>query len=112
MILEHGEARTFAPFDRFDMWERDRGRSLAELLDEFEALRRRNLEELRRLRTEGLDLGATGLHPELGPVRLGQLLATWVAHDLSHVRQVARTMARRYAPAVGPWKEYLPVMEG
>ncbi|MFQ5679435.1 MAG: DinB family protein [Gemmatimonadota bacterium] len=111
IILEHGEERPFEPFDRFAMIERSRGKTIAELLDDFETARRGNVAELRRLVADGLDLEQTGRHPELGRVTLGELLATWAAHDLSHLRQVARVLAKRYAHEVGPWRAYLPVME-
>jgi hypothetical protein len=108
-ILEHGESRSFEPFDRFAHLHRDPDRSLDELLDEFEALRARNLESLRELLATGPGMGTRGLHPELGSVTLGELLATWVAHDLTHLVQIARTLARQYEEQVGPWRAYLSV---
>ena len=108
-ILEHGEERAFEPFDRFAQFEASRGKSLEELLDEFEALRAANLEALAELPVaESLD--RSGRHPELGSVTLRQLLATWVVHDLGHIGQIARAMARQYADRVGPWVEHLPVL--
>lgn len=110
-ILEHGEGRTFEPFDRFAMFEASRGRTLGELLAEFATLRQSSLEQLDALGIGEHDLDRKGVHPELGVVTLRQLLATWVAHDLGHLAQVARVMARQYADEVGPWREYLPILE-
>ncbi len=111
IILEHGEARAFDTFDRFAQLEVSRGRTLASLLDEFAALRQQNLRELAALRLTEADLDRRGRHPQLGAVTLRQLLATWVAHDLGHVAQTARVMAKQYRDAVGPWRAYLPVMD-
>jgi hypothetical protein len=110
MIREHGEGRPFEPFDRFGMYRESAGKTLAELLDSFAALRAANLATLRGWRLTRADLAARGRHPDLGPVTLSQLLATWVAHDLGHVAQIARVMAKRYTEAVGPWIAYLPVL--
>jgi DinB family protein len=111
IILEHGESRAFDPFDRFGFKDRSVGLTIAELLDQFEALRRRNLGELESLPLEPGDLERRGRHPELGSVTLGQLLATWVAHDLDHISQVARVMARRCREDVGPWREFLRILQ-
>jgi hypothetical protein len=108
-ILRHGEAVPFPPFDRFAMFEASRGRTLAELLDTFAELRVVGVDRLRSLLSPG-DLARRGTHPELGTVTLGQHLSTWVAHDLSHIGQIVRVMARRYATAVGPWRRYLPLL--
>ncbi|HEX6434546.1 MAG TPA: DinB family protein, partial [Gemmatimonadales bacterium] len=103
--------RPFIPFDRFAQFRDSRGKSLRELLDTFADLRRENVTRLESLRLEHRDFDRRGLHPELGPVTLGQLLATWVAHDLNHLGQVARVMGRQYTEAVGPWLEYLPLLQ-
>jgi hypothetical protein len=110
-ILRHGEAVPFPKFDREAMFAASQGRSLGELLDTFEALRRDSLRRLDALGLTDDDLSRRGLHPELGTVTLGQHLATWVAHDMSHLAQIVRTMARRYAEAVGPWMAYLSVLK-
>jgi len=110
MILEHGERRTFEPFDRFAMLKSSVGRTLESLLDEFPAVRTASLETLRGWRLTPARLQLRGTHPEFGPVTLGQLLATWVAHDLDHLSQVVRVMAKQYAGAVGPWAAYLRVV--
>lgn len=112
IILDHGESRAFDKFDRFAQFEISRGRSLDSLLDEFAALRRDNLSQLTALRVTEADLDRKGRHPELGPVTLRQLLSTWVAHDLDHVVQVSRTLARQYTDEVGPWRAYLRVISG
>jgi len=112
IILEHGEARPFDKFDRFAQFELSRGRSVDSLLDEFAVLRRANLRDLAALEITEADLDRRGTHPGLGVVTLGQLLATWVAHDLDHVVQVARVLARQYSDAVGPWRAYLRVISG
>jgi hypothetical protein len=111
IILAQGPNRRFEPFDRFAQKRESQGKSLADLLDEFTRLRSENLATLRgwRLSDEQLDL--RGEHPELGVVTLRQLLATWAAHDLGHVAQIARVLAKQYREAVGPWRAYLPVLD-
>ena len=110
IILEHGEARQFDPFDRFAQFEESKGRTLEDLLEEFVALRERNLAALREMKIGADDFEKTGQHPALGRVTLKELLATWVTHDLDHIAQVARTMAKQYASAVGPWQAYISIL--
>jgi hypothetical protein len=110
LILAHGESRTFDVFDRFAMFEASRGQTLGELLDTFAQLRAANVARLEALRLAPEDIARRGRHPELGSVTLGQHLATWVAHDLSHLAQIARVMGRRYSEAAGPWRAYLPML--
>jgi DinB superfamily len=110
IILEHGEARPFDPFDRFAQFEESKGKPLGELLDEFAALRERNLATLSEMKIGAEDLEKTGQHPALGRVTLKELLATWVTHDLDHIAQVARTMAKQYASEVGPWQAYISIL--
>jgi hypothetical protein len=93
------------------MFDASRGRTMAELLDTFAQLRATNLDRLRALALGKDDLARRGRHPALGPVTLGQLLATWVAHDLSHIGQIVRVMGRQYGEAVGPWRAYLPMLQ-
>jgi hypothetical protein len=112
IILQHGEARAFDPFDRFAQFGGSEGRTLASLLDEFATLRRESLRELAALRLTDADLDRRGQHPELGVVTLRQLLATWVAHDLDHVAQVSRVLARQYSDEVGPWRAFLRIISG
>lgn len=110
VILSQGENRTFVPFDRFAQFERSKGKTLSNLLDEFTEARKKSLETLRSLNLTEKDLELKGMHPELGEVTLGQLLATWVVHDLNHIRQIAASMAKRYSDDVGPWKAYLSIL--
>lgn len=100
----------FPPFDRYAHRQLHAGRPVGELLDEFAAARRENLAEVESWRLDEADLDATALHPEFGPVTLRQLLSTWVAHDLGHLGQVARVMAKQYREAVGPWERFLPIL--
>ena len=111
IILEHGPARPFDPFDREAQFRDSQGQSLPALLDQFSALRRKNLERLRSLNLQPEQLELKGTHPQLGSVTLRQLLATWTAHDLTHVVQIGRVMAKRYQQDVGPWTAFLSVMK-
>jgi hypothetical protein len=110
MILEQGESRPFPPFDRFAQFEESKGQSLGSLLDTFAALRRQSLAGLAATNVTGADLDRWGRHPVFGPVTLRQLLATWVAHDLDHVVQISRVLARQYTDEVGPWRAYLRII--
>ena len=112
IILAHGEARAFDTFDRFAQFAVSEGRTLPSLLDEFAALRRDNVRDLLAMRLTDGDLDRRGMHPELGVVTLRQLLATWVAHDLDHVVQISRVLARQYSDEVGPWRAYLRIISG
>ena len=109
-ILEEGTQRPFEPFDREAMFEASRGRSLEALLEELHALRNENLGTLSAWGLTARDLDREGVHPDFGRVTLGQLLASWVVHDLNHLFQIARVMARDYENEVGPWIEYLGVL--
>jgi hypothetical protein len=108
-LLAHGDAVPFDTFDRFAQFEASKDQLLPALLDTFRALRAANLRDLDALALQPADLERTGRHPELGIVTLGQLLATWVAHDLDHLLQVTRVMGRQYASTVGPWRQYLRI---
>ncbi len=110
LILAKGESQVFEPLDRFAQFEESRGKALVELLDEFAELRSANLSTLGELELSASDLRRVGRHPDFGVVRLGQLLATWVVHDLGHIAQTTRVMAKQYADQVGPWAEYVPVL--
>src|SRR5215510_3765893 len=103
IILEQGEQGTFEQFDRFAMFEKSKGKTLKELLVEFEQLRRVSLDELDEMNLTPELLAKRGRHPELGVVTLGQLLSTWVVHDLGHIQQIVRVMAKQYNDQVGPW---------
>jgi len=110
MILESGETKAFEPFDRWAHLRESQGKSLSQLLDEFARLRAKNLDEVRALNL-GPNLGRRGRHPALGVVNLSELLATWAAHDLTHLHQISRIMAHQYREAVGPWSKYLGVLQ-
>jgi hypothetical protein len=110
LILQHGDSRPFEPFDRLGQQRETRGKSLPQLLDEFSRLRSEKLAELRSLNLGPKELALCGLHPSLGVVTMGQLLATWAVHDLTHLHQISRVMAHQYLDAVGPWSKYLGVL--
>ncbi len=110
IILDQGADTTFVPFDRFAQFENSKGKSLAQLLDEFENIRAKNIDTLRVWNLTEDQLSLEGMHPELGRVTLRQLLATWVVHDLNHIRQIVTVMASRYGSEVGVWKEYLSIL--
>jgi hypothetical protein len=111
IILEQGTNRRFEPFDRFAQFRDSEGKSLAELLDEFERLRAESLTTLAGWRVTDAQLSLEGEHPTFGAVTLRQLLSTWAAHDLSHLAQISRVMAKQYRDAVGPWRAFLPIMD-
>lgn len=111
MILEHGESRKFEPFNRYAMFRMNQGRSIGELLDEFDTLRSANLSVLRHLGLQPDQLALRGTHPAFGSVTLQQLLATWAVHDLNHIAQIAKAMAFQYEREVGPWKQYLSILK-
>ena len=111
LILEQGPQRRFTPFDRLAQFKESEGKSLAALLAEFAHLRAANVAIVRGWALTEAQLALEGEHPEFGAVTLRQLLATWVAHDLSHLAQTTRVMAKQYREAVGPWRAYLPVMD-
>jgi hypothetical protein len=110
-ILQHGESQPFPPFDRLGHIRESQGKSLGQLLDEFARLRQKNLAGLRALNLRSADLERRGRHPAFGAVTLSQLLATWAAHDMTHLHQISRVMAYQYRDAVGPWSAYLGVMK-
>ena len=105
-----GETRPFESFDRLAQFTESQGKSLGQLLEIFADLRRENVAALVGMNLTETDLERKGLHPELGSVTLGELLATWVAHDLDHIGQIARTMAKVYKDATGPWSAYLSIL--
>jgi len=111
IILQHGEARPFDPFDRSAQFEESRGKSLEQLLDKFTRLRTGNVAALQALNLQPQDLARRGTHPAFGSVTLAQLLATWAVHDLTHLHQLSRVLASQYRDAVGPWAVYLGVLQ-
>jgi hypothetical protein len=106
MILS-GEHKTFPVFNRTAMFEESKGKSLADLLVEFQSVRAENLKTLRSLNLTEKDFDKTGIHPKFGEVTLRQLLSTWTIHDLTHLAQISRVMAKQYKQAIGPWLEYM-----
>lgn len=110
MILEHGDKHPFEPFNRTAMFEESKGKTIAELLDTFATLRAQNLETVRALQLEPADFARRGMHPSLGSVTLEQLLATWVTHDMTHLVQISRVIAKQFKDEVGPWREFIGVL--
>ena len=110
-ILAHGDSVPVPPFDREAMFAASQGQLFGDLLETFERLRTESLNRLTTLRLTDADLSRTGRHPEFGVVTLGQHLSTWVAHDLGHISQIVRVMARQYTDAVGPWRAYLSILK-
>lgn len=109
IILGDAE-KNFKPFNRFAQFEDSKGKTLLQLLDEFKQLRKNNLFKLQSANLTEEDLDKTGVHPAFGNVTLRQLLSTWVVHDLSHINQMSRVMAKQYKEAIGPWTEYFNVI--
>ena len=104
------DPRPFQPFDRTAQFKESEGKDLGELLNTFANLRRESIDTLRDMNLSDQDLARTGLHPALGKVTLAQLLATWVVHDLDHIAQIVRTIAKVYSGATGPWSAYLSIL--
>ena len=111
IILAQGENPAFEPFDRFAQFEKSKSKTPGELLEIFADLRRKNLEKLRQMNLTPEQLKLKGIHPELGEVTLEQLLATWVVHDLTHIRQIVAFLAQKYSENVGVWREYLSILK-
>jgi hypothetical protein len=110
-LLKYGETQPFPPFDRFGHVRESQVKSLPQLLDEFAQLRTDNLAELRAMKLSSADLSRRGLHPGLGPLTLSELLAAWAAHDLNHLHQLSRVMAHQYCDSIGPFTQYMGVMQ-
>jgi uncharacterized damage-inducible protein DinB len=110
IILSDKAEKRFVPFDRFAQFHNSKGKSVHDLLGEFEELRKSNLSRLENIEMMDADLDREAIHPELGTVTLRQLLSTWVVHDQSHLGQIARVLAKQWKHEVGPWKEYIPIL--
>lgn len=110
IILSEKGNKKFRPFDRFAQFKESKGKNLQQLINEFKKLRKKNIAILKKKKLKAPDLKKTGIHPAFGTVTLEQLLSTWTVHDLGHIAQIARVMAKQYTEKVGPWKEYLPVL--
>jgi hypothetical protein len=111
IILKQGENVRFESFDRFAQFEESKGKTLSDLIEEFQNLREKNIAILLDLNLSPEQLELRGIHPELGEVNLKQLLSTWVVHDLTHIRQIVTFLAKRYSENVGAWKEYLSILK-
>ena len=109
-VILFDDNKTFIPFDRFAQFENSKGKTLKHLLLEFAVARNENLEYLRSLNLSESDWNKEGIHPELGPVTLQQLIATWVTHDLGHIAQISRVLAKQYKNDVGPWTAYISIL--
>ncbi len=110
IILSDSADKSFIPYDRFRHRARNVDRTLDSLLSEFARLRADNLAELNGWRLTEQQLDLKGVHPTFGPVTLRELLAAWVVHDLGHIAQIARVMAKQYRDEVGPWTPFMPVL--
>ncbi|HEV7782421.1 MAG TPA: DinB family protein [Chitinophagaceae bacterium] len=111
LILSGNPDKHFVPFDRFAQYNDSKGKTLTELLVEFGRLREKNIDIVRSKNLSENDLVKKGIHPKFGEVTLAQLLSTWVVHDLNHIAQISRVMAKHYAEDVGPWTEYLRILQ-
>ena len=111
IILGNKKDKTFETFDLTAQFNDSMGKTMKELLEDFEKLRNKNIEILKGMKLTEKDLNKTGIHPELGEVSLKQMLATWTAHDMAHIYQISRVMARQYEDAVGPWKGLIKVLQ-
>lgn len=110
MILEFGITKTFESFNRVAMYEESEGKSLQQLLDEFAVIRKENMIWFRSLNLTETDLDKKGMHPVMGDVTLRHLLATWTVHDLTHIAQITRVMAKQYKGEMGPWPEFFRIL--
>ena len=110
IILEFGLTKPFVPWDRFAQFEESKGKTLQQLMDKFEKVRKENVAWLRSLNLSETDLDKKGVHPKLGEVTLRNLLATWVVHDLTHIAQITRVMAKQYIEEMGPWPEFFRIL--
>ncbi|MBK7357609.1 MAG: DinB family protein [Saprospiraceae bacterium] len=110
IILSTSNERVFEPFDRFAQFQNSKDQNIQQLLSEFSALRAKNIDRLMQTRITFTDLEKTAIHPAFGTVTLSQLLSTWVVHDLNHIAQISRVLAKQYKNEVGPWTEYLKIL--
>ncbi|WP_462249340.1 DinB family protein [Ferruginibacter sp.] len=110
MILEFGNTKTFERWNRVAMYEESKNKSLQQLLTEFAAIRKENIIWFKSLQLTETDLDKKGMHPVLGDVTLRHLLSTWVVHDLTHIAQITRVMAKQYKEEMGPWPEFFRIL--
>ena len=111
MILEFGNTKTFVKWNRFAQYEESKGKSLVQLLDEFAVIRKQNIAWFKSLQLTETDFDKKGMHPVLGEVTLKNLLSTWVAHDLTHIAQITRVMAKQYKEEMGPWPQFFRILD-
>jgi hypothetical protein len=111
IIMNDSDQKTFAPYDRFAQFEESQGKSMEQLLDEFDSLRTANLEQLEGFGLMDSDMNRQGIHPSLGPVTLKNLLSAWVVHDQGHIAQISRVLAKQYKEEVGPWTRYMTILK-
>lgn len=111
IILSNKRNKTFEPFDRFAQFREDQNLTMSQLLEEFTVMRERSLSNLRSKKLTEAMLTKKGVHPEFGEVTLAHLLATWVVHDLNHIHQICRVLAKQYGTEVGPWAQYLGILK-
>lgn len=111
IILSDNPDKSFQPFDRFAQLQISKGKSIQKLLEEFSLLRKKNIEILRSADLTKSDFAKKGIHPAFNEVSLSQLLSTWVVHDLNHIGQICRVMAKHYQEDVGPWVQYLRILK-
>jgi hypothetical protein len=110
-LLEFGEGKPLPPVDRVGFLQEGYQGSVEDLVDRFAREREQSLRDLKELNLTAELLDSRGLHPAFGSVRLSELLATWAVHDLTHLHQITRILARQYEKAVGPWTQYLGVLK-
>ena len=110
IILTAGLEKPFTAYDRFAQFKESKGKTIQQLLDEFELVRKENIGWLQSIQLTEDDLDRKGMHPVLGEVSLRNLLSTWVVHDLTHLAQITRVMAKQYKEEMGPWVEYFRLM--
>ena len=111
VILEHGTRKPFTPWDRFAQYKESEGKTLQQLIDEFASIRKENLDWFKQLNLTEADLDKRGMHPSLGEVTLRNLLSTWVVHDLTHIAQISRVMAKQYKTEMGPWPQFFRILD-
>ncbi|TPN85123.1 DinB family protein [Aquimarina algicola] len=111
IILSDSENKFFEPFDRFAQFNQDQTKPISDLIIEFKSLREKSLKELTSLHITQKDFDRIGIHPEFGKVTLKQLISTWAVHDLGHIAQISRVMAKQYTEEVGPWYNYLGILK-
>jgi hypothetical protein len=111
IILSDSDQKTFQPYDRYAQFEMSKGKSLEDLMAEFESHRKQNLDQLKELALTDTELNLKGIHPSLGPVTMRNLLSAWVVHDHGHIAQISRVLAKQYATEVGPWTKYMTILK-